>query len=555
MALTPEERKELEQLRRERDAAGIKLSESVDRKSKQKNDVEPSTKLERFGTGMADPIHGGAQFLTNILPEGVVEAGNKLNNWMADKGLPVARIPEGGVNEMVANREQQYQDERAAAGSEGVDWMRLLGNVASPVNAAVASRIPAAGSLLTRTVGGAGGGVALSALNPTEGEYWPEKLKQMAVGGVTGGALPLVGEGSKRIFSGVKDPAKRLLMKEGTTLTPGQIVGGRPRRWEEVLDSVPFVGGEIRDAKIRGIEQFNRSAINRALSPIKEKLPKGVQAGHDAIAYAQNKLSDAYDDVLGKMHGQIDKQFNDDLTNVARLAGNLPKDKADELRFLIDEDIVNKFPVLGKGQWGRISGDTVKDIQETLRLYEQAYKNKGPYERKIGQAVKELRRSFDAMLRRTNPKEAEALKAVDAGWANFKRVQKAASKTSGEGVFTPSRLGSVVRSMDANKGSGAAKGQALMQDLTRAGEAVLPNRLPNSGTADRNWGARPIQSALMLAPGVAAKVAYSQPVLGALNYLARGAPQSVTNNIQKALPYATPGVIPLSVLASDKVAP
>ena len=35
----------------------------------------PLTRTEKITTGMADPIHGGAQLLTKILPEGVVRAG------------------------------------------------------------------------------------------------------------------------------------------------------------------------------------------------------------------------------------------------------------------------------------------------------------------------------------------------------------------------------------------------------------------------------------------------------------------------------------------------
>src|SRR6266404_1516276 len=51
-----------------------------------------ASKVESVKRGMADPITGGAQLLTHILPEKVVEAGNELNNWMAKYGL-VSELP------------------------------------------------------------------------------------------------------------------------------------------------------------------------------------------------------------------------------------------------------------------------------------------------------------------------------------------------------------------------------------------------------------------------------------------------------------------------------
>ena len=45
------------------------------------------------------PYRGGAQLLTHMLPSGVVQAGNDLNNWLADKTGMVARLPAGGVDQ------------------------------------------------------------------------------------------------------------------------------------------------------------------------------------------------------------------------------------------------------------------------------------------------------------------------------------------------------------------------------------------------------------------------------------------------------------------------
>nr|MDP9124033.1 hypothetical protein [Pseudomonadota bacterium] len=134
--------------------------------------AKPNTFVDRVVQGVFDPIHGGAQLLTHALPSGVVDAGNKVNNWIADHTGNtdfLKRIPEpgvagpvagqpGGVDQMVQERERQYQAERAAAGSTGYDWGRFIGATVSPANVAVARMIPGgAAALLPRVGAGAVG--------------------------------------------------------------------------------------------------------------------------------------------------------------------------------------------------------------------------------------------------------------------------------------------------------------------------------------------------------------------------------------------------------------
>ena len=61
----------------------------------------PLSRTEKVLKGARDPIDAGAQVLTHILPESVVNAGNKLNNFIADKTGLVGRLPEGGVEQQV----------------------------------------------------------------------------------------------------------------------------------------------------------------------------------------------------------------------------------------------------------------------------------------------------------------------------------------------------------------------------------------------------------------------------------------------------------------------
>jgi hypothetical protein len=86
-----------------------------------------NNRLNRFGTGMADPAVGAGQLLVH---------GSK---YLADQmGIqkPELNQRQADVDAAIAEREKAIQVERQAPGSNpgGTDWYRIAGNVASPAN-------------------------------------------------------------------------------------------------------------------------------------------------------------------------------------------------------------------------------------------------------------------------------------------------------------------------------------------------------------------------------------------------------------------------------------
>jgi len=523
------------------------------RKDKPKKPAKPITNIEQVQTGMADPIHGGAQFLTHLLPEGVVNAGNRLNNWLADQGVPLARIPEGGVDQMVADRESEYQARRAAAGESGMDWGRLTGNVLSPVNAAVASRIPAVGSLGVKMAGGATGGIALSALSPTSGEYWPEKGKQMAIGGIAGGALPAITQGLSRVIRPQTRPEVTKLLKEGVELTPGQIGGGMVQRTEDALVSAPFAGDAVKQAQMRGLESFNRTAINRSLKPLGKTLPKGIKAGREAIDYAINSLDDAYDDLLPKLSGSIDDQFKGDVNTVFAMGQNMAKPQADQLKRIIKNEIISRFT-----KQGNATGTTIKEIESKLGVMSRDFGRSENYDvRNLSGAVTELQAALRRMVERANPAYSKELTQINSGYANLLRVQKAAGAAGArEGIFTGSQLQSAVRALDPSKNKRAfARGEALMQDLSEPAKSVMSQTVPDSGTPLRLMVNNPLTAAYGGIKAIPAWMLYSRPGTKAAELALTARPSvaaPVSKAIQQASPYLTPGVVSLRELSKNE---
>lgn len=475
--------------------------------------------------GAGDPIQGGAQLLANSLPTGVVDAVNKGATWLNEKFPVTARLgmtpatPQQ-VNEQVTAREADYQGRRDAAGQTGVDWARMGGNVAATLPLAIAS--PAATTLGRAATGGAMLGGANAALSPvpdaTEETYGTQKGRQVltgaGIGAVAGPAAYMVG----RAISPNVDPAVARLQAEGVQMTPGQILGGVARRVEDASTSLPVIGDKIRAAQQNSVESFNRAAFNRVLEPLKAKLPDNVAVGRDAVNYVDDAVSNAYRTVLPKMKGATDQQFSNDVMSIWNNAinGALPKDKADQLGRIIDSQIMQKM-----GPSGVIPGETLKTIESQLGTWARQFSTSANADDKIlGSYVHELQSAFRDMLGRVNPQQlSQGLQEANRAFANLVRVERAAA-TSGatEGVFTPAQLSQAVRMSDSSSRRAAtARGDALMQDLSDAGKAVLPATMGDSGTFTRgalNAGTMgalataALTGNLPLAPVVAGGVAY-----------------------------------------------
>ena len=437
-----------------------------------------SSVLSRFGQGLLDPVTAGAQMLTNALPAGVVKAGNEFNNYLADKTGLVGRLPEGGLNQQISEHEAEYQRQRKAAGNEGIDFARMGGNILNPANLAIASRIPQALTTGGRIAAGLGGGALMGGITApvTEGDYAKEKAKQMAVGGAFGGAFPAAGA----MVSPKVNPQVQMLMKEGVTPTPGQILGGTAQIIEDKLTSVPFLGDAISYARRQGLNEFNSAALARALKSIGEKTEN---IGREGIADVREKLSSAYNALLPKLTFKADATFTSDLANLKQLASKLPKEQAETFLKHITNELEDKMT-----SSGLMSGDTLKTVESELNRLAKGYLIDPSFkEKQIGSALEEALNLVRQNLQRTNPSEAKELSKINEGYAQYARLRDAASRQGSlEGKFTPAQLAAAVRGQDKTVGKRAySEGTSLMQDLTDAGKSVLSPKYPDSGTAGR----------------------------------------------------------------------
>lgn len=458
---------------------------------------QPQTRLDRFIKGVRDPIDGGAQlFMHAIGPENekkIIAA----NNWAADKTGLFARLPEGGVDQQIAQDEQAYQAARRAAqprdltsiisGQQkdpGFDGWRMTGNIASPVNLVAAAKLPQAASMAGRIALGSGFGAATSALAPvTQGDFTEEKKKQVGVGALAGGILPGITSGLSRVImpKAAGNAQLQLLKSEGVRPTIGQALGGTANSIEEKLTSLPLMGDAISAARRRSAGQFNAAAINRATGPVGQRVDK---IGQDGVMEAGNKISGAYDDALSSLGPvQFDSQFSQQASQLQNMARNLVPDMQRKFEKTYQDIVVGRM-----SPQGTMLPETFKKVDSELALMGSKYgKSSAASEQEAGDAIKQLRTILQEQAARSDPAAAGKLKAADEAYANLVRVEGAAkSAKNNGGVFSPAQLNMAIQTADNSvRKRAVSRGTALMQDLGNAGQSVLGNKIPDSGTAGR----------------------------------------------------------------------
>ena len=501
--------------------------------------------------GATDPVYGIGQ----IVPRGL-SAVTSLGGLAPN---PVSRAYDRSadrIDQRVQVREDEYT---AGRGADSFDWGRLTGNIASPVNllgAGAAAKAAQAATLGGKVAGGAAIGAGYSASAPVFNpeEFTKEKATQMGFGAAGGAVAPVVGKAIGRVLNPQTDKGVKALLKEGVKLTPGEMVGGAVKRGEDLLTSVPFLGSVIKGGQRRSIESLNKAAMNRALNPIGETLPKSVRLGRDAVEYVNSTLDQKYDDLLPKLTGKLDQTFADDMDNLDSMVGLdhiMSRAGKSQYKKIMRDVVRNRF-----SKTGSVTGNGVKEIESQLgNLISTLRKSNTTSDTQLADALASAQDALRKMLERNNPVHAAELKALNKGYANFKRLQRAASSVAAnEGIFTPAQLQNAVKALDRSKDKSAfAKGTALMQDLTDPAKSRMAQSVPNSATVDRAMAASLFGVLATGASGVASAAAVAPTAL--LGLLAAGGYVPGGRRIAQALLTERPGAVRAVGDAASKYTP
>lgn len=513
--------------------------------------VEEPSKLDKIKMGLGDQGYGIEQFLNKISPDAVKNAVGGADKFLYENtGGTFGKLPGAkGIDQRIQEREAAYQKKRGP--DAGFDGYRTLGNVANPINyipaLGQASKAPAAASLLSRIFGGGATGGALAATNPvTEGDFWEGKRNQAVAGLLAGGAVPLVTGAASRMISpnSTRNANLNLLQKEGVKPTVGQTLGGNWNKAEEKLTSIPIMGDFVNAARGRAQKDFNEAAINRASGKVGVKVEG---AGHDAVKEAGDAIRATYAEAIDQIKSvKFDDQFAGDVNKLKEISKNLTPSMRTKFNKELNDRVGERF----RGTRS-MEGETYKQVDSELGTLAARWRaSPDAAQKEFGDAIFELKKAMHQAARRSNPQALKGLDAADKAYANLIRVELAAKGAKGaDGVFTPGQLNTAVGQADKSiRKRNQSRGDALMQDLSRAGQEVLGNKVPNSFTADRALYAGGGLGAGVISPAIpagllAGSAAYTAPGQSLLRGLVNSRPdvaQPVGDAVRKFSSFLVP---------------
>jgi hypothetical protein len=460
--------------------------------------------LASLGAGLGHGFGSTVLGAQELLGKGLSAVGSDhVGPWLVNDA-------QQGVKNL-ASQNQPYAAANPITNTVG----NIGGNIGATAPLAALAPAAATASALGRIGTGAALGAASGAMAPSDSsnpDYWGQKASQAGTGAAFGAGGSVLANALGKVITGATGTAQRQLADAGVTMTPGQALGGGFARTEEKLTSVPILGDMIKNAQQRSVQSFNKAVYNDVLAPIGKTYDGPV--GTDAVQAVKSQISQAYDGALSKMTFKAtDPAFQSDITNLTGLAQNLPAQQQQTFTNILKTQVFGKL-----GPQGNMDGQTLKGVQEELGKAARGYSSDQSYDtRQLGAAVGEIRNAIDSSLSRYNaPQDVQALANANAAYAKYVRLRGAAGSQgamNNDGIFTAGQLQNAVRSADKSVGKGStATGNALMQDLSRAGQSVLGSKYPDSGTPGR--------AALMgligaLGGGGAAAAGFGAPTLAA----------------------------------------
>ncbi len=227
----------------------------------------------RIIQGMRDPINAGAQILSRAVPDVVTDALDYIPSKMRESSIPAVNMfanayladpRQKATDQRIRETEQSYEQARKATGNDGADLARVLGNVASPVNAGIARVLPMG---------------ALSSL--------PKMAGTGAAVGATGGALtPVSDENSQQNFLSAKAAQAGTGAVAGAVITPvfGKVLQAAAPHVERAIDSIT---GKTAEKLMQASLQTD-AVLSKALKDLGQTIDDIPKAQYDALRVQVN---------------------------------------------------------------------------------------------------------------------------------------------------------------------------------------------------------------------------------------------------------------------------
>lgn len=303
----------------------------------------------------------------------------------------------------------------------------------------------------------------------------------MLLGGIGSSAGQLTAEVAGGIAAGARPSAQaQYLQGRNIPLTTGQTLGGFPRRVEERMASIPIAGDMVAARMGEGAEALHREMLTEAGRPIGFAPTRVGREGAgdlmgDVALGRRGAINDAFDSATQGRSFASDPELMQDINAAAGQAQRLPPELAQNA----DLALRNTFDPIARN--GAVTGPEWQGMRSDLRGFGAAQTGPGfpaNYRGIMDDAVTAL---DDMAGRQGGPQVVTDLNNANTAYRLGNIVNDATYRADGANYLpTASQL------QDAIKASSRRfPGLNPLAELADNAQAVMPNRIPNSGTADR----------------------------------------------------------------------
>jgi len=209
---------------------------------------------ERFQMGLGDATFGLGRLAQHAIPDVALNAIRRT--------IGFDEVSTKQFDDIVANRENDYQQARAAAGQTGIDWWRIGGNFANPMNylgggATAAASVPGR-IAMGAGVGGVMGAIQASAESHVPGSYWWDVSRGTGYGALLGAGASTAVEGLSAGLRWGLDKARGLL---GPSAAGGASAQAADAVTKQALQGAGVNPGSIDLNLLSGMRQDVQSAL------------------------------------------------------------------------------------------------------------------------------------------------------------------------------------------------------------------------------------------------------------------------------------------------------
>lgn len=253
--------------------------------------------------------------------------------------------------------------------------------------------------------------------------------------------------------------------KWGIPLTTGQATQYKPAQIaESVVSNLPGGAGVMNKANDRTFGAFNR-AVARTFGDDATSLTPEVMGA------ARERVGAKIGDIAKRNTLTLDQQFAQEIAQRSQEAASELTD--DSLR-LFNKQLDN---LLSQVKDGTVSGKFYQSLDTKLGRMAKGT-NDGNLKNQLAGFRKSMRDAFD---RSVSEADSEAWQLTRKQYANLMTVADAA-KNTGDGALSPARLLQAVNAAQPNAKFGSGTDLA---ELAQWAKKTLPDKIPNSGTAQR----------------------------------------------------------------------